>query len=130
MIEIGRYNQTTMDNRHCPFCGCNVIEDEVHFLFQCPTYSMIRNIFYHKVKTLIPNITELPINGLMNELMNSSIYLAKKRRIFFSQKQTSVDGALGTVHAYRVIFEKLTKNPRETEFSGDKTARFRKRLPQ
>ena len=21
MIEIGRYNQTTMDNRHCPFCG-------------------------------------------------------------------------------------------------------------
>ena len=39
MIEIGRYNQTTKDNRQCPFCGCNVIEDEVHFLFQCPTYS-------------------------------------------------------------------------------------------
>ena len=98
MIEIGRYNQTTKDNRHCPFCGCNVIEDEVHFLFQCPTYSMIRNKFYCKVKTLIPNITELPINGLINELMNSSNYLAKKRRIIFNQKQTSVDGALGTVH--------------------------------
>ena len=39
MIEIGRYNQTTKDNRQFPFCGCNVIEDEVHFLFQCPTYS-------------------------------------------------------------------------------------------
>ena len=77
MIEIGRYNQTiTKDNRHCPFCGCNVIEDEVHFLFQCrgPTYSMIRNKFYYKVKTLIPNITQLPINGLINELMNSSDY--------------------------------------------------------
>ena len=74
MIEIGRYNQTTKDNRHCPFCGCNVIEDEVHFLFQCPTYSMIRNIFYHKVKTLIPNITQLPIDGLINELMNSFNY--------------------------------------------------------
>ena len=47
MIEIGRYNQTTKDNRHCPFCGCNVMEDEVHFLFQCPTYSMIRNEFYN-----------------------------------------------------------------------------------
>ena len=23
MIEIGRYNQTTKDNRHCPFCGYN-----------------------------------------------------------------------------------------------------------
>ena len=62
MIEIGRYNQTTKDNRHWPFCGSNVIEDEVHFLFHCPTYSMIRNNFYYKVKTLIPNITQLPIN--------------------------------------------------------------------
>ena len=51
MIEIGRYNQTTKDNRHCLFCGCNVIEDKVHFLFQCPTYSVIRNKFYYKVKT-------------------------------------------------------------------------------
>ena len=72
MIEIGIYNQTAKDNRHCPFCGCNVMEDEVHFLFQCPTYSMIRNKF--KVKTLIPDITQLPINGLINELMNSSYY--------------------------------------------------------
>ena len=44
------------------------MEDEVHFLFQCPTYSMIRNEFYYKVKILIPNITQLPINGLINEL--------------------------------------------------------------
>ena len=41
--------------------------------FQCPTYSMIRNKFFYKVKILIPNITQLPINGLINELMNSSI---------------------------------------------------------
>ena len=57
MIEIGRYNQTTKDNRHFPFCGYNAIEDEVHFLFQCPTYPMNRNTFYYKVKTLIPNIS-------------------------------------------------------------------------
>ena len=74
MIEIARYNQTTNDNRHCPFCGCNVTGDEIHFLFQCPTYSMIRNKFYYNVKTLIPNITQLCINGLINELMNSSNY--------------------------------------------------------
>ena len=57
MIEFGRYNQTTnlKDNRHCPFCGSNLIEDEVHFLFHCPTYSMIRNNFYNKIKTLIAN---------------------------------------------------------------------------
>ena len=75
MIEIGRDNQTTKDKGHCPFCGCNVIEYEVHFLFQCPsTYSRIRNKFYYKVKTLIPNIIQLPINSLINKLMNSSNY--------------------------------------------------------
>ena len=35
---------------------------------------MIRNTFYYKVKTVIPNIIQLPINGLINELMNSSNY--------------------------------------------------------
>ena len=74
MIEIDRYNQTTKDNRHCLFCGSNQIEDKDHFLFHCPTYSMITNKFYNKVKTLIPNITQLPINGLINELMNFSNY--------------------------------------------------------
>ena len=57
MIELGRYNPTTKDDRHWPFCGSTLIEDEVHFLFRCPTYSMIRNNFYNKIKTLIPNIT-------------------------------------------------------------------------
>ena len=71
MTEIGWYNQTTKGNRHCPFCGSNLIKDEVHFLFQCPTYSMTRSKFYYKVKTLIPDITQLPIIGLINELMNS-----------------------------------------------------------
>ena len=33
IIEIGRYNQTTKNNRLCPFCGFNLIEDEVHFFF-------------------------------------------------------------------------------------------------
>ena len=35
---------------------------------------MIRNKFYYKVKTLIPNIIQLPINSLINKLMNPSNY--------------------------------------------------------
>ena len=62
MIEISRYYQATKDNRHWPFCGSNLIEDEAHFLFRCPTYFMIRNNFYNEIKTLIPNITQLPVN--------------------------------------------------------------------
>ena len=41
------------------------------------TDSMIRNKIHCKVKTLIPSITQLPINGLINELMNSSTYFIK-----------------------------------------------------
>ena len=72
MIELGRYNQTTRNNRNCPFCGSNHLADEVHFLFNCSKYSLIRNNFYSKVKILIPNITQLPVNVLINELMNTS----------------------------------------------------------
>ena len=74
MIEIGRYNQTNRHNRHCPLCGSNLIEEDVHFLFRCSTYPMIRNNIYNKIKTLIPNITQLPVNDLINELMNFSHY--------------------------------------------------------
>ena len=74
MIDIGKYNQTTKDNRHCPFCGSNLIEDEIHFLFRCTIYSVIRNKFHNQVKSLIPNITQLPIKALINEQMNSSNY--------------------------------------------------------
>ena len=49
VIEIGRYS--TKDYRHCPFCGSNLIEDEVHFLFRYPTYSMIRNNLIFTIKS-------------------------------------------------------------------------------
>ena len=71
LLEIGRYNQNTRDNRHFPLCGSNLIEEDVHFLFRCITYPMIRNDFYNKIKTLIPNITQLTVNDLINELMDS-----------------------------------------------------------
>ena len=75
MIQRSKYNQTAKYNRRCPFRGDNVIEDEVRFIFRCPTYSMIRNNFTIKVKSLIPNITHLTVNVLINELLNSSDYL-------------------------------------------------------
>ena len=74
MIELGRYNQTTRDNRNCLFWGSNQIEDEIHFLVNCSKYSLIRDNFYNNVKILIPNITQLPVNVLINELMKKSNY--------------------------------------------------------
>ena len=75
--ELGRYNQTTRDKRNCPFCGFSQIEDEIHFLFNCSTFSLIGNNFCNKTKFLIPNIThamQLLVNVFINELMNTSNY--------------------------------------------------------
>jgi hypothetical protein len=43
-IETGRYGTTKIpaDQRFCKFCPTNV-EDEVHFLFQCPQCNLLRN---------------------------------------------------------------------------------------
>ena len=35
---------------------------------------MISNNFYSEVKILIPNITQLPVNVFINELMNTANY--------------------------------------------------------
>ena len=55
---------------------------------------LTRNKFYYKVKTLIPNITELPINGLIcgliNELMNSSNYLEESKKNLFQAKKQNM----------------------------------------
>ncbi len=38
-IETGRYNKTPVESRLCENCINNSIEDELHFLFNCPLYS-------------------------------------------------------------------------------------------
>ena len=83
---ISYWQNTLQHSQKLEFYRCSVIEDEVDFLFQCPTYSMIRNKFYYKVKTPIPNFTKLPINGLINEVMNSSNYFINIQfiKIYFS----------------------------------------------
>ena len=72
---IGSYNQTTRDNRNYPFCGSNQTEDEIHFLFNCSKYPFLRKNFYDTIKILISNITQLPVNVLINELNTSNYYI-------------------------------------------------------
>ena len=85
MIEQRRHNQISRENRHCPLCGPNQIEDEIHFLFHCSKYSIIRNNFYQKVQSLFPNITQLHVNDLISELMNCSNYYSNLiKKIYFS----------------------------------------------
>ena len=65
MIGSGRYDQIPRKNRLCPSCRSNEIEDETHFLFNCPKYSIQRDEFYNKVQFYVHNIKQLPPLKLM-----------------------------------------------------------------
>jgi len=58
-------------DRICPVCGLN-IEDELHFLFNCPKYSSIRDEFFSKIDNRIPNYTAISTLIIIIQLMNSS----------------------------------------------------------
>ena len=74
LIETGRYDQILRDNRLCPTCKSNQIEDEIHLLFHCTKYCSLRDEFYKKIENQIPNITQLPPLQATKKLMNSDNY--------------------------------------------------------
>ena len=42
LIETGRHKKLPKEMRVCPFCP-NSVEDELHFVLQCPTYTILRD---------------------------------------------------------------------------------------
>jgi hypothetical protein len=49
MIEIGRYKNLETEERLCKLCIAQKIEDEYHFLIDCPIYNNSRKICYQKI---------------------------------------------------------------------------------
>ena len=45
-IERGRYKNIKADERFCKYCQAKAVEDEIHFLVKCQTFSNER-IFIH-----------------------------------------------------------------------------------
>ena len=52
-IETGRWTNTDRKNRLCTQCTESKIEDEIHFLFECPKYSDIRKTTFTYIKNNI-----------------------------------------------------------------------------
>jgi hypothetical protein len=59
MVEVGRYTKIKLEDRKCPNCNLEEIEDENHFLLTCPLYMEQRNALLRKVKEITPNIENL-----------------------------------------------------------------------
>ena len=82
-IETGRYDKIPREERLCNLCNSNKIEDETHFLLDCPRYSSIRDMFFSKIESKIPFLRLLSHETLISHLMNSSDYYLNIQLISF-----------------------------------------------
>ena len=82
-VETGRYDKTPLEERICPLCTGNEIEDETHLLLDCQRYSSMRDIFLSKIETKIDEIRKLSRENLISQLMNSNDYYVNLRLIMF-----------------------------------------------
>ncbi len=55
-IEIGRFQQKSVEERLCPGCTEKSVEDEIHSIFHCPLYAGIRIVFMRYVQNIYPDI--------------------------------------------------------------------------
>ena len=54
---MGRYKNKPRDERLCS--GCLKVEKEVHFLFECNSYSTLRDDFIKSISSIVPNYLKL-----------------------------------------------------------------------
>ena len=77
MIETGRHRNIPKEQRNCPFCE-DQVENEVHFLFKCPTFLNQRNDLSSYVQEHNLNFLALNDNEKLKYLMdNMDTYVAK-----------------------------------------------------
>ena len=68
MIEKGRHQNIDKNLRFCPFCT-DKVEDEKHFLLECPIYKFIRSDLYSEVKRVNASICNQPYSYRFLTLM-------------------------------------------------------------
>ena len=59
VIEKGRHQGLAINQRNCPLCPGNVLEDEFHFLLECQTFSFLRDELSAQAKHFFPRFDSL-----------------------------------------------------------------------
>ena len=76
-IEVGRYRNAPLQDRICQLCS-TAVEDEIHFLCDCPAYACKRENLYDKAKELEPSFNDMDSIDkfvfLMSNLQKPVIY--------------------------------------------------------
>ena len=77
-IEVGRHRNIQRRNRLCQLCELNEVEDEFHFILQCPFYVEIRRKYikkYYYIRASVFKLIQLLSVQNVKELRNLGRYL-------------------------------------------------------
>ena len=87
MIEKGRHQGLEINQRKCPFCPTNTLEDESHFLLSCKVFTFLRDILLGKRYKYFPTLSDT------NIVNYTGIYLQKamELRRFILSKHKNTD---------------------------------------
>ena len=85
-IEVGRYRNIQLCDRICPMCNL-AVEDEIHFLCQCPKYSDVRAIVFNAVSLKCDRFMSIDVldqfvflmSNLQKEVMNFLLNAMQQR---------------------------------------------------
>ena len=71
-IVIGKWYKIEKENRICKSCDLNAIEDEFHFLIECPTYKDLRKSTFSSIReTENIDLSQGDINEKLKKLFSS-----------------------------------------------------------
>lgn len=89
LIETGRHNGITRENRKCTLCSRNDIEDEFHFVLICPLYHELRMIYIKRYFTHTPSMFKFLelLNSSGKTLRNLALYINKA----FKMRQETIN---------------------------------------
>ena len=96
MIELGRYqtDHLSRENRLCPLCKSNQVENEIHFSLDCSKYSLQRRTFLNRINEIIPNFERKSTSESIKRLMDSNDYHVNKLVMKFISSCMNIRDAL------------------------------------
>ena len=77
-IETGRARNIPAEERLCKVCLSGQVEDEFHFIMQCPLYDCLRNYLYSNIEKKCPDFTLLDDKSKFFEIMQNHQYQLAK----------------------------------------------------
>lgn len=83
-IEIGRYSGIPRNERYCPLCKNNSIEDEIHVMLYCPSYGELRKKLVDHIENVCESFVQMNDNEKIGVMVNH-INIVRKTANYISQ---------------------------------------------